>query len=211
MLALLPIVQHKQHIIWDWNGTLLNDLEHNVATMNFLLEHEGLPAISEEQHRLHFGFPVKSYYEKLGFDTSSENFARLCTLFNDHYWSQLETCSLVDGAVELLRELSDMGKTQSLLSATEQSRLEQAVGRFGIADLFDHIVGIHDNQASGKLERARELLSRVDLPPENSVMIGDTDHDLEIGNELGIDVILVEHGHQHPERLRAMHHTVIPW
>src|SRR5262245_43055202 len=51
------------HVIWDWNGTLLNDVTHAIDTINFLLEPRGLPLMSIERYREIFGFPIRRYYE----------------------------------------------------------------------------------------------------------------------------------------------------
>ncbi len=196
MYTLLAELAHKRHIIWDWNGTLLDDLEHNVATMNWLLAAEGLPAITTDHHRQHFGFPVRDYYAKLGFETSDDIFPSLCERFNHRFHTGLDRCQLTLGAKEIVHQLHHSGKRQSILSATKQATLERSVDAFGIRQYFSHVVGIEDDQAASKLERARLLLHASDIHADDTVIIGDTDHDLEVGNALGVDVILVDHGHQ---------------
>lgn len=211
MQALLAELVHKRHIIWDWNGTLLDDLEHNVATMNWLLASEGLPAITVEDHRKHFGFPVKDYYDKLGFDTSPYIFDQLCQRFNHRFHSGLDRCKLTLGAKDIVHKLHRSGKHQSILSATEQTTLEGAVHRFDIRHYFKHVFGIDNGHAASKLERGRELLAASRISADDTVIIGDTEHDLEIGHALDVDVILVDHGHQSSDRLKALHHTVLSW
>jgi phosphoglycolate phosphatase len=209
--ALLAELVHKRHIIWDWNGTLLDDLEHNVATMNWLLAAEGLPAITVDHHRRHFGFPVREYYTKLGFDTSPQIFAALCERFNHQFHSGLDRCRLTPGAKEILQHLHRAGKQQSILSATEQNTLEISVHNFGIRHYFHHVFGIKDDQAASKLERGRTLISASGVHSDDTVIIGDTLHDVEVGKELDVDVILVDHGHQHADRLQAIHHKILSW
>lgn len=87
--------------------------------------------------------------------------------------------------------------------------LLHSLEHFEISHLFDHIFGIFDKTAASKLERGRELIETARMPKEATVLIGDTDHDLEVGTELGIDVILVEHGHQCPIKLKSVHHQVV--
>lgn len=211
MNLLLTELAHKRHIIWDWNGTLLDDLEHNVATMNWLLATEGLPTITVDHHRQHFGFPVNGYYDKLGFDTSPNTFRDLCEQFNNRFYGGLDRCSLTPGALEILDQVHAAGKRQSILSATEQLTLESAVHRFGIRHYFAHVFGIADAQASSKLDRGHQLLYASGIHADDTVLIGDTDHDLEVGNALGVDVILIDHGHQAIDRLRSIHHKVVSW
>lgn len=199
----------KEHVIWDWNGTLLADLDHAVTTVNRLLTEEKLQPISMEEYKKAFGFPVVDYYKKLGFDTSPENFLNLCDRFNHYFYEGLHMCDLWPGVRETLEFVKTNGKMQSLLSASEHSMLLSSVRWFQLEHVFDHVVGIHDKTAASKVARGLELIERVHIPREKTVLIGDTDHDLEVANAMGIDAILVEHGHQCPTRLKAVHNNVI--
>ena len=64
------IAKHK-HIIWDWNGTLINDVWLVVEAMNKMLKKRNLPKIDSKKYREIFDFPVTEYYSKLGFDFSN--------------------------------------------------------------------------------------------------------------------------------------------
>ena len=61
-------------IIWDWNGTLLNDLDLSVDSVNILLKERNLPTLTVEKYKDIFGFPVIDYYVKAGFDFEKEPF-----------------------------------------------------------------------------------------------------------------------------------------
>lgn len=194
----------KKHVIWDWNGTLLNDLDHAVVTVNRLLSEEGLPVTTLENYRKQFGFPIVDYYARMGFDISPTNFAALCDRFNDYFYEGLMGCSLVTGARETLTHVKAAGKMQSILSATEHSMLQRCVRGFQIETLFDHIYGIGDKMAGSKIDRGRELMRVSGARAADTVLVGDTDHDLEVAEALGISIVLVEHGHQCPTRHRKI-------
>jgi phosphoglycolate phosphatase len=179
--------------------------------MNWLLKQEHLPRITVDHHRKQFGFPVKDYYAKLGFDTSEQSFPDLCRRFNTRFHSGVRSCTLRSGARVVLDALRAAGKWQSVLSATKQSTLEETIRGFDIEHYFDHIYGIGDDEAGGKVDRGRELIIASGISPKLTILLGDTDHDLEVGNALGIEVILVDHGHQHGDRLRLLHNKVITW
>lgn len=202
-------IHGKKHVIWDWNGTLLADLEHAVHVVNQLLKEEGLATTSVDHYKKIFGFPVVDYYKKLGFDTSPKKFSELCDRFNQLFHDGLHACDLWPGVREVLTEVKQSGKMQSLLSASEHNNLMSSVKQFKVEHLFDNIVGIADKLAGSKVDFGRKLMQRAAIHPEDTILIGDTDHDLEVAHALGIDIILVEHGHQCPTRLRAVHHTVL--
>jgi phosphoglycolate phosphatase len=137
----------------------------------------------------------------------------LCERFNEVFYSGLASCSLWPGARELLTKIKASGKVQSLLSASEHTMLLKSLDHFELGHVFDHVFGIFDKTAASKVERGLELMKTAAitnaLSAKDTVLIGDTDHDLEVGEAMGIDVILVEHGHQTADRLRAVHHHVV--
>ncbi len=209
MKALHPYIEDKVHVIWDWNGTLLSDVDHAVRVVNRLLSEESLPTLDAAEYKRVFGFPVLNYYKQLGFNTEPAYFAGLCERFNKYFHDDLHTCGLWPGAIETLAHVHASGKTQSLLSASEHNLLLGSVAQFKVDPYFHHVMGIADKMAGSKVARGQELIERVKLPLSKTVLIGDTDHDLEVGKALGIDVILVDHGHQEISRLQKIHSNVL--
>lgn len=209
MQNLLPHLTGKKHVIWDWNGTLLLDIEHAVAITNRLLSEEGLKPITVDDYKRIFHFPVIEYYRKIGFDTSPEKFLDICERFNRHFVEGVHECDLWPGAVDTLAFVKSSGRMQSVLSASEQNILNHQMKHFALEHLFDHVTGIADKAAGSKIGRGHELMERAGIPPAETLMIGDTDHDVEVAQALGIDLVLVEHGHQHISRLREAHPHII--
>ena len=68
------IANFYEHIIWDWNGTIMDDLEFCVGLINDILLSENKPKLSNEEYQSIFTFPVIEYYKLAGLDTSEENF-----------------------------------------------------------------------------------------------------------------------------------------
>jgi phosphoglycolate phosphatase len=68
-------LKQLKSIIWDWNGTLLNDLDFCISTINILLKKRELPLLNHYSYKEVFSFPVKDYYQAVGFDFSKEDFA----------------------------------------------------------------------------------------------------------------------------------------
>lgn len=74
-----------KHIIWDWNGTLLDDLWLSIKAINIVLNRYQLPEIHEEKYLEIFTFPVIDYYERLGFDFEKQPFTVVGTEFIEEY------------------------------------------------------------------------------------------------------------------------------
>ncbi len=197
--------ESKQHVIWDWNGTLLDDVDVCVDVINSLLQRYGHPRITRDTYRKHFRFPVMDYYRTIGFDFEKTPFETLAAEFISDYGEAAPTCLLFQGVTELLESLRSSGKTCSILSAARETQLRELTALHGIEDNFEHIYGLSDHYAVSKIERGLELIREIDIAPEKIILVGDTDHDIEVANRLGIDLVLLGDGHQEYERLQPLY------
>ena len=192
------------NVIWDWNGTLLDDIDLCVKTINDLLKNRRLSPISQEDYLETFEFPISAYYQKIGFNFELEPFTDISKEFITAYEKGRPECLLMPGARETLDALSVNGYTQLILSASKQTHLNQAVIDYGIDHYFSSINGLDNHHAAGKLGIARQFLAAQKLPPEDILLIGDTIHDTEIARSLGVDCWLIPNGHQSYQRLAAL-------
>lgn len=190
-----------RNLIWDWNGTLLDDTRLCVEIIGQMLAGSSLPAITADAYRERFGFPVVRYYEQLGFDIRPASFEKLSELFISTYHSRAETCPLHAEAVAFARRWRLSGREQAVLSASRQDHLEAAVGRNRLTELFRVLAGTADIYAAGKSERGRQLIRQLGWQPEQTLLIGDTDHDAEVAATIGAPCLLIARGHQSRARL----------
>ena len=196
-------------IIWDWNGTLLNDIELCVSVINKLLKIRRLPVLSSEKYRELFTFPVRNYYEAIGFDFTREDFEGPALEFTSLYNRKVEVCSLHKNAVEILMHFKNAGFRQFVLSAMNTEMLVTTLNDQNFIDFFEDVAGLDDHFAVYKLQRGVELLNKHNLDRNFTVMVGDTLHDAEVAEFLGIPCVLVAHGHQSEDRLRTRSNRVI--
>jgi phosphoglycolate phosphatase len=193
-----------KHIIWDWNGTLLDDTWLCVEVLNGLLRKRGRKPISGEAYRQNFGFPVIEFYHYLGFDTDVDSFEKVSHEFMGDYEARwLVECALHPQARDVLATMASAGMTHSVLSAAKQEALETGIRHFGIHEHFTGLCGTDNIYAHGKIDRGREWIDQLDWDPAEIVLIGDTLHDFEVAEAMGTDCILLAHGHHTPERLAA--------
>lgn len=190
-------------IIWDWNGTLLNDMQLCVRTMNELLERRQLPLLTIDGYREVFSFPVKDYYEKIGFDFSNEPFEIPAIEFITRYNDQMGGCSLHLDSVNVLRYFNSVGINQFVLSAMRQKELEDNLKLHGVRKYFEHVLGLDDHYAASKIENGHRMIKELNLDPEELVLIGDTVHDFEVAAELGCRCVLIANGHHSREILES--------
>ncbi len=183
------------HVIWDWNGTLLDDLGWCFHCTNTLLARRGLPAIENiaAYHKL-FRFPVIDYYRDAGFDFEAEPFEVLAEEYMALYRAGIvENCPLHQGAAEALAQIKNAGLTQVVLSASEKGDLMSQVALFEIRQYLDEVLGTGDIYAAGKVGLGRAYMARQ--AGARAVMVGDTLHDFEVAEALGLDCLLIANGH----------------
>lgn len=202
-------MSQNKTIIWDWNGTLLDDVEICVDAINQMLQVRNLPQLNIDTYRAVFTFPVIDYYKTIGFDLEKEDWAKTAMEFINLYISFLPKCALTPSAKPTLELLKLNGYRQAIISAMQHDALLKSVSDLGISGYFDYIGGIGDHYGGGKIENARNYLSNSGLFPENLTLIGDTIHDSEVANELQCNCILVTTGHQSFNRLAKTGFPVI--
>lgn len=200
----MSAISSKQWIVWDWNGTLLDDGALSIRIINGMLEKRGLPLRSPEEHQAIFNFPVIDYYRRLGFDFEREPFERISKEFVSSYLNGVYGCRLHAGAPEVLNDLRARGVEQIILSASEQETLENLIRHFEVEAYFSKLLGIDTIHAPGKVGRGQEWMQKMDLDPEEMLLIGDTVHDLEVADAMGIDCWLVTYGHHGHARLACL-------
>lgn len=190
-------------IIWDWNGTLFDDIATGPAILNEMLIKRGKPPLRDLEHyREIFQFPVENYYRAAGLDFSCETFASMAEDYFALYPIASSDCGLMEGAKEALEAFRQVGFGQNILSASEQSLLEGQLIRLGVREYFSHIIGQKDGYAVGKTEQGILWMEEEKIPPESCVLIGDTDHDAETAHKLGCRCVLLSCGHQSRKRLK---------
>lgn len=195
-------VSKYDHIIWDWNGTLLNDVTVCVEVLNQILQQHGKAPITEDYYQTNFDFPVRGFYEGLGFEFPATDYRRLAHDYIDIYRVRQLECPLHDHVASVLASLEAKGLAQSILSAYHGELLREVVIHFGIDHFFTCIHGLDDLYAVSKTDQGRRLLEQLALPPQAVILIGDTTHDAEVARTLGMDCLLVGNGHQHANRLQ---------
>ena len=192
-----------KHIIWDWNGTLLDDVQACVDSINCMLAPRQLPLLSRKRYRDIFDFPVKSYYARIGFDMQNEDWDSMAKEFHRHYAEFSEKSDLREDAEKTLATLHENDAEMSILSACEITILERMLKERNIRHYFTHVFGLDNLYATSKLDQGRLLLKQLGLPPEDILLIGDTNHDHEVAEHLGIQCMLLTGGHQSEHRLHG--------
>ena len=195
------MIKNYKHIIWDWNGTLLDDTILCMDLMNYFLRSKKKKSIDLEIYKEIFTFPVYDYYLNAGLEISEKEFKELSIDFIDKYETFKYDCLLFTDVKKTISTLKENKINQSVLSAYSQDQLEEFLKHYELFENFENVVGLDNIYAAGKIENGKKLIREIDETPDEVVLIGDTLHDLEVANEIGCNCILVSRGHQSKERL----------
>ncbi|MBN1858647.1 HAD family hydrolase [Candidatus Bipolaricaulota bacterium] len=204
-----PISGSLRAVVWDFNGTLIDDVGITVHSLNVLLARRELPLVDMESYRRCVGFPLCDYYARIGLDVANEGMSSLAEEFYAIYLPLLSACPVHRGVVEVLQWLDGAGIEQFVLSASEEGVVRSAVVGLGVDRYFSDVLGLDHCLVDSKIERGRQLLRSLPFAASEMLLVGDTDHDAEVGDALGISVLLVAQGHQDEQRLLATRHHVL--
>ncbi len=184
------------HLVWDWNGTLLDDLTLVVAATNSSLASVGGPQVTADEHRRDFRRPISAYYEHvLGRTLTDGEFAALDRAFHDEYRLGLAQTGL---AADARQAIAAWTGTQSLLSMFFHDNVH------GLHPHLSRVDGLRDTLGGGpKGPHLRAHLAALALTGAECVLIGDSVDDAHAADEVGAAVVLYMGGFTDEARLRA--------
>lgn len=198
------------HVIWDWNGTLFDDVQVCLDSINQVLDEFDLPTLANvAAYQRVFRFPIADYYADLGFEMGpGGNFDAAAHRFIEVYHARSEACALHEGATDVLELLAEQGLRQVVISASEQGNLDRQLRPFALDRWLDDARGIADIYARSKEHLVRSFVEQVG-GPAGVVMIGDTEHDHEIAQSVGVRCLLVAKGHHTAAHLATLGSPVL--
>lgn len=190
-----------RQVLWDWNGTLLDDLWYAIGVRNRVFPAFGLPRMdSLEEYYRQFTFPVKLYYERAG--VTDENFDQVAHAWMDEYVRGSRTIPLHSDAETVVHQFKNAGIRQAVLSASKLEILNEQLSFYPQLDgCFDRVLGLGDIYARSKEAIGCAYLQSCGIPAAETVMLGDTLHDADVAKAMGCRCILIAKGHQSRETL----------
>lgn len=198
-----------EYCIWDFNGTILDDVDTGIRAVNELLKARGLREIaSREEYQSVFGFPIRGYYERLGFDFSKESYETIAPIWVERYLHYVREAKLFEDVRRTLTYFAEQGVRQVILSATEHGMLCQQLKELEIFDCFEEVLGLDNIHAASKVSLAQQWRDRHAC--SNVLLIGDTDHDVDTARQMGAECVLIARGHQAPDRLEGLGVPIYP-
>ena len=206
----VPQLHHARYVIWDWNGTLLDDVSLVVEIMDGLLREFGLCGLDVDRYRDTFEFPVEKYYRKLGFDEGHPSFQILATRFMQEYDRRVLECPLHVDVREVLNSLLDRGIINIILTSGKRESVQTLIRHHGLDHVFCEVIGHEDHFAGSKDYLGRAWLQQRRVNEQVLIFVGDTVHDFDVAKAMQVQCVLVSHGYNSERDLLRCGCPVVP-
>ena len=198
-----------KNIVWDWNGTIVDDAFLFVKIMNSVLDDYDLPNISLQYYKQTFCFPIQNYWHSLGFRFNKKQFNVVNKVFIQRYKKALFEPLLHKNIVSVFGELRRRGLSQFVLSASPRPLLVSSIKHYNIGGFFSSAWGVNNLNAEGKKSLALNLIKSSKIRAEETLMIGDTEYDYRVARAVGFTPLLVSCGHFNKKRLSCLDAPVV--
>ncbi|HEX4221874.1 MAG TPA: HAD hydrolase-like protein [Pseudonocardiaceae bacterium] len=183
------------HVIWDWNGTVLNDFDVAFRSTNKAFREVGLPEIDADTYRARLRQPIQDFYAAiLGRELPADQCAAIEKAFDGYYADEELSTSLAAELPGLFQKWLDAGHTQSLLSLYRHDALRPEVERRGLSSYFALVQGTTPPYPLGKSAHLADHLAKLDIAPTNAVLIGDLVDDAKAARAAGARIVLYSGG-----------------
>ncbi|MFJ4676893.1 HAD family hydrolase [Kitasatospora sp. NPDC088783] len=190
------------HLVWDWNGTVRDDLDDHVAALNATLPRIGGPLIDVATYRALHAVPIRGFYDALvGRTITDEEWIRSNAEFLDVLHRR--PVRLRSGVRQLMLGLRAAGHRQSLLSLAPHERLLTEVAKTGIGGLLERVDGRVGEPAPSKGPALAAHLAALGVEGHRALVIGDSLDDAVAAEQAGAVAVLHTGGLHSAQRLAA--------
>ncbi len=206
---IIKISEKYTHVIWDFNGTILDDVETVISANNAMLSRRNMKLIDGiDDYLSKIDVPMLDFYRSLGFDFEKEKFTDLALEWGEDYRAAARSAKIYPDVKDTLERFKVLGLTQIIISASEKKLLKDQLSALGISEYFKEVLGLDDFHTIDKRAIAKEW--RKQNPDARAVLIGDTENDVQIAKDMSCDCILKEGGHRSRASLSRYGLPIIP-
>ncbi len=191
-------------IVFDWDGTLMDSEARIVNCMKIAIDELSLPERTDNELRNVIGLGLREALLTLYPDGTDDMFNPLIESYRQHFMHTNNTpTELFQGAAEMLKFLVERGHYLAVATGKGRFGLDQAMAEAGISELF-HVTRCADETLSKPHpQMLEEIMDFIGASPETTLMVGDTEYDLQMARNAKVSSLAVSYGVHEKERLLA--------
>jgi len=185
-------------IAFDWDGTLFDSTAIIARCIQAAVRDVGGKEPTFEEASYVIGMGLMQALAHAAPDVPQDLYPRLGDRYRHHYFAIQHEINLFEGVLPLLADLKGRGHLLTVATGKSRRGLDEALATSALAGVFD--ASRTADQTAGKPDplMLRELMAEFDIPPERTLMIGDTTHDLQMALNAGCASVAVSYGaHDH--------------
>ena len=196
-------------IAFDWNGTIVNDVQEVLLANNVVLEHYGYAPISLSKYQETFTIPIRDYWKALGFDV--DHFDKIAEeqekLFLANFEPWEEKVQLREGVTDLLKYIDEQQVRRIVFSNHIVPHIEKQIKRLNLDQYFEKVLarplyGREHQHKRFKEDFLYNFIEENKLAPSEVMVVGDTTEEIDIGKKFGYTTVAITEGHHSTERLK---------
>lgn len=199
-------------VIFDFDGTLADTSECIVKTAQRTMERLGLPMRSEWEIKQTIGLPLEECFRRLVGENRADNLIERCTDYyrEEFFTLQEQTIRLFPGVKGWLQRLKDEGVKIAIATSRGGKSLGMLCDQLGIGDFIT--MRMSSDLVTEKKpapEMVERILAELKFSPDETLVVGDTVYDIEMGQRAGCDTCGVTWGNQSEDELKTLNPTMI--
>jgi phosphoglycolate phosphatase len=190
------LVKQFDLVVWDWDGTIADSTGMITLALIKAADEAGLPVLSEARARSIIGLGLRESIEVLYGNIPAEQAQALITYYNRNYYAAEETILLFSGISETIASIARKGCKQAVATGKGRRGLNTALQLSGLAKYFSATKTVDECFSKPHPQMLDELMDELVVMPERTLMIGDSQYDMQMGKNAGVITAAVSYGSQ---------------
>jgi phosphoglycolate phosphatase len=190
-------------VVFDWDGTLMDSTGQIVAAASGAIAQLGLPLRGADAIRDIIGLGLRESWQRLFPELGPDDFLPFVDAYRDHFLApERQTSRLFDQAAEVVTELAGRGFLLAVATGKSRVGLDRDLSATGLGRYVSASRTADETRSKPHPDMLLELMAKLGVTPETTLMVGDTEWDLEMARRAGVPAVAVSYGAHPAERLR---------
>lgn len=192
------------HLIFDWDGTLMDSAAWIIHCMQHAIDDEGMPFRDEEEIRGIIGLGLHEAVAQIFPEADEGGIKAVCHRYREHYFSAEDQSSLFEGVIEVLDELSAAGYWLAIATGKSRRGLARSLSDTGLQSYFPITRTADETRSKPHPMMLDEIMTDFDTSADECLMIGDSLFDLQMAHNAGMESLAVSWGVQSTDNLASL-------